>query len=178
MNMLRYLSKYGLQVLVAVLALGTLLLVNNQRGTSPAPPKPQFGQSRHASSPNALGESVSLADFSGQYIWVDYAAEWCAACVPQSGTIRSLDGRVTENVAFVTVMASEIGGYGHPATQETAARWARSLSLQPSRVLATDFSAMTLPQHALFSPSGEQLMRHTGQLSAQQIRQSLSSHME
>lgn len=119
---------------------------------------------------NGRGEFVSLTDFAGKLVWVDYAAEWCAACRPQSATIRSLAREYGDDVVFVTVMTSEPEGYGHPATQETAARWARQAALDPARVVAADLSSMTLPQHALFSPDGEEAFRHTGTLSAAQIR--------
>lgn len=138
--------------------------------TGRAPRNPQFGESRDAVAVNARGENVSLADFSGKPVWVDYAAEWCAACRPQSATIRSLAGAYGDDVVFVTVMTSEPEGYGHPATVETAARWARRATLDPARVVAGDHSSMTLPQHALFSADGEELFRHVGALSAAEIR--------
>lgn len=133
----------------------------------------QFGQQPDAAGINALGDTVSLADFSGRLVWVDYAAEWCAACTPQSATIRSLAGAHQGDVVFVTVMTSEPAGYGHPATQETARRWAERASLDPARVVAADFSSMKLPQHALFAPNGTEVFRHTGSLTAAQIRETL-----
>jgi len=133
----------------------------------------QFGQQVTAQGVNALGENVALADFSGRFVWVDYAAEWCAACTPQSATIRSLAGANLSDVVFVTVMTSEPAGFGHPATQETARRWAERASLDPAHVVAADFSSMTLPQHALFAPNGTEVFRHTGSLSSAQIRATL-----
>ncbi len=158
---------------MAGLVIGVFLLASRSgfRGAEPPSPRhPEFGQDRYASATSASGLEVSLADFSGRYVWVDYAAEWCAACVPQSRAIRSLD-QARSGVVFVTVMSSEPQGYGHPATRATAARWASRLSLDPDRVLAADFTAMTLPQLALFSPEGREVFRHTGQLSAVDIRQ-------
>ena len=93
----------------------------------------QFAEDRYASAVNAKGESVSLSDFSGKPVWVDYAAEWCAACRGQSATIRALARELGDKVVFITVMTSEVQGYGHPATQETAARWAKRESLDPAR---------------------------------------------
>jgi hypothetical protein len=123
---------------------------------------------------NALGEPVTLRQFTGKYVWIDYAAEWCAACGPQSRTIRSLVHAPPERVVFLTIMTSEIGGYGHPATRDTAFRWAKRLSLEPDKVLAADATAMMLPQHALFSPSGKELFRHVGNMTAADIRKALA----
>ncbi len=118
---------------------------------------------------NALGEQASLAQFSGQYVWVDYAAEWCAACDPQSKVIRTLANGLDGEVVFVTIMTSEKEGYGHPATQATAADWAARYSLAPDRVFAADLTSMTLPQHALFAPDGQEIYRYTGSMSAKDI---------
>ncbi|MBT8083719.1 MAG: TlpA family protein disulfide reductase [Woeseia sp.] len=134
---------------------------------------PQFGQQLNAQGINALGDTVSLADFAGRPVWVDYAAEWCAACTPQSATIHSLSSAYKGDVVFVTVMTSEPAGFGHPATQATAQRWAERTSLDPARVVTADFSSMTLPQHALFAPDGTEIFRHTGSLSAAEIRAAL-----
>lgn len=141
-------------------------------GSSPAgrSASPQFAEDRYATAVNAKGEHVSLSDFSGKPVWVEYAAEWCAACRGQSATIRALTKELSGKVVFVTVMTSEVQGYGHPATQETAARWAERESLDPSRVVAANLTALTLPRHALFSPEGETRFRQVGTLSAEEIR--------
>ena len=118
---------------------------------------------------NAVGEPVSLSNFSGRYLWVDYAAEWCAACVPQTQAVQSVASRSSSVVVYVTVMTSEPGGYGHPATQATAARWAERFDLDPRNVIAADLTAMTLPRHILFSPTGKKLFDHTGSLTATEI---------
>ena len=75
----------------------------------------------------------------------------------------------------MTVMTSEPAGYGHPATRETAERWAKRLSLNPKRVVAADLTSLKLPQHALFSPDGKELYRHIGQMSAADIRTVLAA---
>ena len=143
-----------------VAALAALLIAVQACSPAPAP--------RHTTV-NALGEPSSLAQFAGQYVWVDYAAEWCAACDPQSKVIRTLANGLDGEVVFVTIMTSEKEGYGHPATQATAADWAARYSLAPDRVFAADLTSMTLPQHALFAPDGQEIYRYTGSMSAKDI---------
>ncbi len=82
------------------------------------------------------GQPVSLTDFNGRYVWIDYAAEWCAACTPQTTAIKSVAATALEKLVFVTSMVTERGGYGHPSTAATAARWAARFDLDPSRVWA------------------------------------------
>ena len=72
-------------------------------------------------------------------------------------------------------MTSEIGGYGHPATRETAKRWAERLSLRPEHVVAADLTSLTLPQHRLFGPDGREVFSHMGQLPESRIREVLAA---
>ena len=116
-----------------------------------------------------MDSAFDIARSEGKLVFVDFSAEWCAACKPQSVIVRSLASEYGDDVVFVTVMTSEPEGYGHPATQTTAVRWAQRASLDSSRVVAADLGNMTLPQHALFSPGGRELFRHTGTLSAAEI---------
>jgi thiol-disulfide isomerase/thioredoxin len=161
--------------LLALILVAALAACDSGSSVNHRNSRAQFGQDGNVVAPNALGESVALAQFSDKYVWVDYAAEWCSSCQPQSNTIRSLASTAPEKVVFVTVMTSEREGYGHPATRETAARWAKRLSLNPKLVVAADLTSLQLPQHALFSPDGKEIYRHIGKMSAAEIRQVLAA---
>ena len=80
-------------------------------------------------------------------------------------------------MVFLTIMTSDMGGYGDPATQVTAARWAARFRLEPSLVLAADLTAMTIPKHILFSPEGHVLLEKTGQMPSSEIRSTLSQYL-
>lgn len=116
------------------------------------------------------GRRVALSALDGRYVWIDYAAEWCAACAPQTRAIQSVSRNGPENLVFITVITSERGGYGHSPDARTAARWAARFGLDPQRVWARDLSAWTLPRHRMLSPSGEILFDQTGEMSASEIR--------
>lgn len=121
---------------------------------------------------SAGGGEVAMAQFEGTSLWADYAAPWCAPCGPQSRVIAQLDGSIMDDsVVFLTVMTSETGGYGHPATRRTAQRWASAHRLDPDLVVAaTDLTSVTIPRHILYSPEGQMLFIRTGSMTAAQIR--------
>ena len=110
----------------------------------------------------------------GQFVWADYAAPWCGPCKQQSRDIRQLEARGDADVVFLTVMTSDMQGYGDPATRETAARWSSAHGLEPTRVLAADLTATTIPKHILFSPDGQVLFEKTGQMAAGEIQSTLA----
>ena len=137
-----------------------------------------YGQRGQTFRPNAEGEMVCLDQYEGRFVWADYAAPWCPACKHQAQDIRRLDGNCGEDVVFLTVMTSDMGGYGDPATRQTARSWSKSFGLDPSRVLAADLTAKTVPKHILFSPDGQVLFEKTGQLGAGEIRSTLTRYKQ
>ncbi len=119
--------------------------------------------------PSASGTPVALTDFQGSFVWAEYAAPWCGPCGPQAKTIGKLDGKI-DGLVFLTIVTSEQGGYGHPATQATASRWAGTHGLDPARVVAADLTALTVPRHILYSPRGQVLFAREGTMDEAEIR--------
>jgi len=157
-----------IHVLLVVLA---LLACNGQREL-PAPPissSTVYAPVGEGMLADAQGGHVSLRKFAGRYLWVDFAAEWCAACVPQTLAVKSAATAAPAGITFATIMTSERGGYGHPATRITARDWAQRYGLAPDRVLATDLSAMTLPRNILYGPDGRVVFDRTGEMRADEV---------
>ena len=119
---------------------------------------------------SASGEMVRMEQFEGRFVWAEYAAPWCSPCSPQASAIRELESTTSDMVVFLTIMTSDMGGYGDPATRATAQSWAGRHGLDPAHVLAADLTATTVPRHILYSPTGQMLFLKTGAMSAQAIR--------
>ena len=119
---------------------------------------------------SASGEQVRLEQFDGRFVWAEYSAPWCAPCKQQAAAIRDVESSSGDDVIFLTIMTSEMGGYGHPATRTTAQNWASQHNLNPRRVVAADLTAIEIPRHILYSPQGQMLYITTGFLSAAQIQ--------
>ncbi len=120
---------------------------------------------------SASGEQVRLEQFEGRFVWAEYSAPWCAPCRQQAAAIRDVETSSADDVVFLTIMTSEMGGYGHPATRTTAQNWASQHNLDPRRVVAADLTAITIPRHILYSPQGQMLYITTGFMSAAEIRE-------
>ena len=124
---------------------------------------------------SASGNQIAMAQFEGKFLWADYAAPWCSPCGPQSRIIAQLDDSMDESIVFLTVMTSETGGYGHPATRQTAQSWAGRHRLDPDLVVAaTDLTSLTIPRHIFYSPEGQMLFMKTGTMRAAEIRDVIS----
>ena len=120
------------------------------------------------------GNVVSLDDFRGNYIWVDYAAEWCSYCAPQTQTIKSLDRKIGNKILFITVVTGT-REVMKPPTAESAKNWAKRFNLDSQKVLAK-FSTDRLPYHILYSPSGDVIYQGSGLYNATKITGIIKSH--
>ena len=129
-------------------------------------------------SPTADGGTLALEDFTGKFVWVEYAAPWCGPCTRQAPIIKKLEGEFSSGVVFVTVITSAQAGLGRPtATAATARAWAQRFGLEPRKVVASDLWTFTIPQHILYSPEGQTLYRKEGLHSESQVREVLALAM-
>lgn len=119
---------------------------------------------------------VSLDEFQGNYMWVDYAAEWCSYCEPQTKTMKALDRKLGDQLLFLTIMTST-KKVMEPPTAYTAQQWATRFNLDPDMVLAK-FSTNTLPYHLLYSPSGEILFQGSGLYNEKKISNIINKHLQ
>ncbi len=126
---------------------------------------------------SASGRSVRMEQHEGRFVWAEYVAPWCGYCRQQSPETRQVDESTGSEVVFLTIMTSDMGGYGDPATQDTARAWAGQYGLDPDRVLAADLTAIPIPRHILYSPEGQMLFLQSGYLPAGRIREVLEDRM-
>jgi len=123
---------------------------------------------------DATGKDDSLSDYYCSYLWVDYAAEWCSYCEPQTRTLKGLEDKYGDKLTFLTVVTGTGIVMEHP-TEETAMNWARRFELDTNKVLAY-FSTNKLPYHILYSPSGTILFQGSGLYNASKITNVLNTH--
>jgi len=119
---------------------------------------------------NAVSEPVSMTDFAGEFVWVEYAAPWCEACTWQAPGVKKVEQELGDQMVFLTVMTGKSRNYNDHASVQTAKRWAKRYGLKRKRVVAAELWFKTIPEHRLYSPKGHTLFVHVGALSGQQIR--------
>ncbi len=137
-----------------------------------------YAGAREKVRPNALGEDVQYSDYDGYFVWADYSAPWCHPCVSQATVIKKLSSEFEkEDVYFVTVITSSKPNPDAGGTVADAKAWASRFGLAPEDVLAADLWFKTVPEHYLYSPSGQVLFHTVGMIPASRIRETLKSRM-
>ena len=116
---------------------------------------------------NVYGEPVELSDYFGNYLWVDYAAEWCSYCDQQTKILKTLERKFSGHFDFLTVVTGT-SKVMQPPTGDTARDWAKKHKLKPEMVIARDLSE-TLPYNLLYSPEGEVLFRKSGLMQKNEV---------
>ena len=116
---------------------------------------------------DAHGNTTSLDVYHGDYVWIDYAAEWCSYCEPQTEVLKDLDHKYGDKLLFLTLITSTEKVVEAP-TADSALSWADRFDLPLEKVLAY-YSTKTLPYHILYSPEGEILHQGSGSYSAERI---------
>ena len=64
---------------------------------SPDKPAPTF------SYPDATGNTISLSDFKGRYVYMDVWATWCVPCIKEMPKLKELEAEFGNDIAFVSV---------------------------------------------------------------------------
>jgi thiol-disulfide isomerase/thioredoxin len=125
---------------------------------------------------SASGNNVTLAQYAGRFVWVDYSAPWCGPCRRQAPIIKRLEHSLGNKVVFLTVLTSD-DRPGSPTNRYTARRWANQYRLDPDRVVAGSEWQRVIPHHILFSPLGQTLYEQVGLQSEAQIQSNLRRFM-
>ncbi len=77
-------------------------LMTERREITPGNEAPGFTYPSHS------GDTVSLADLEGQYVYIDAWATWCGPCVREIPKLKELhDDMKDENIAFVSISMDE-----------------------------------------------------------------------
>ncbi len=139
----------------------------------------QVTPSRITSRVNGKGKDVVISQYSGRFVWTDYAAFWCSYCVPQSRVIKRLHDWNPEKVAFLTIITSVVSGPNEPRPDEKAAKdWAKRFKLDPNHVVAaTNLYGRFVPSHAFYSPEGHMLYIQKGGMKKKQILQVMKKYI-
>jgi thiol-disulfide isomerase/thioredoxin len=118
---------------------------------------------------NIYGEKVELSDYFGKYLWVDYAAEWCSYCEPQTRTLKSLASKYHGKIDFLTIVTGTSKVMEAPTVEHIKA-WSEKYDIDSRKIIGR-FYTDRLPYNLLYSPGGKVLFRYSGLMKSVEIEQ-------
>ena len=161
-------------VLVVVLAafavpeLAVLVIGDGaERAGSPVERAPSFALPRVG----APEETVSLADFAGRPVVVNFWASWCAPCRRERPALREISER-RPDVAFVGVNHQDGRSGALELQEETGIRYPSGYD--PDGGTAKAYGLVGMPATVFVSADGRILERRMGELSAGELERTVA----
>ncbi|NIG54344.1 TlpA disulfide reductase family protein [Chitinophaga sp. Cy-1792] len=107
--------------------------------------------------PDVNGKMISLADFKGRYVFLDFWASWCAPCVAQVPALKSMYAKY-KSPAFEILgisLDSKREGWLH-GIEKHELPWINVSSLKGwSEPAAGAYGVSAIPQNVLIGPDGK-----------------------
>lgn len=122
--------------------------------------------------PSGGGEgTVSLAALRGRPVVVNFFASWCVPCRKELPAFRDVAERYEGRVAFLGVNHQDTRSGGRAMLDEFDVPYAAGYD--PKGEVAVEYGLFGMPSTVFVSAEGELLERHTGELSAAQLEESI-----
>lgn len=142
-------------------------------GSNP-PPAPERGTRLSGAAPAFELEglrdpqrTVSLADFRGRPVVVNFFASWCAPCRREMPALESVYQQVKGDVAFVGIDNQDIRSDALALLEETDVSY--PAGFDPDGKVAQAFGIYGMPTTVFVSADGDMLERVTGEMTEERL---------
>jgi thiol-disulfide isomerase/thioredoxin len=121
------------------------------------------------------GSTVTLSDFRGQKLLVNFFASSCIPCKKEMPALQRVHQRLGDDVTFIGIAVQD----DPEAAQELIDKTGVSYDLAQDRTgtLLRKIGGVGLPTTVFVGGDGTILERHTGELSEQEITQKISDNL-
>ena len=120
------------------------------------------------------GETVSLADFTGKPVVLNFWASWCPSCVAEmSAAFRPVQEDLGEDVTFIGMNIQDDRALAAELLEETGVIWVSAED--PNGELYIDLGGIAMPFTVYIGADGTIVDKHNGPLTEGQLRDQIES---
>jgi len=116
-------------------------------------------------------QSVSLGDFRGTPLVVNFFASWCAPCRREMPAFQAAYRLLQDDVRFLGIDNQDIRGDGLALVRESGVRY--ELAFDPDGTAARSFGIRGMPTTVFVAADGTILERVTGEMTQRDLRRTV-----
>lgn len=121
------------------------------------------------------GEQISLADFDGELLVVNFWASWCPPCVAEMPDFERAHIARQDEVKFIGINTQDHLEQAESLVEQTGVTYV--LGLDPDGELFRDFEVIAMPSTFFVNTAGVIVHRHAGILSQAQLEGLIDEHL-
>lgn len=122
------------------------------------------------------GEPVTMADYRGTPLLVNFWASWCPPCVAEMPDLEAVHQASEGEVAFVGVNTQDTREQASALVEETGVTY--DLVRDPDGELFRAFGVFGMPTTFYVDASGDVVHQHTGLLTREDLVADLEEHLD
>ncbi len=104
--------------------------------------------------PNMEGEFVSLTDFEGKYVYIDFWATWCAPCMKSMRMMDMMYPKYRDSIEFVSISVDKNMDKAKRFVDKEEYEWT-FLHFNGNEQLKEDYEVLAIPTYYLIDPNGK-----------------------
>jgi cytochrome c biogenesis protein CcmG, thiol:disulfide interchange protein DsbE len=122
------------------------------------------------------GEQVSLADYTGIPLVVNFWASWCPPCIAEMPDLEAVSQLAVGRVAFVGVNTQDTQDRAEELVEQTGVTY--DLVRDPDAELFQAFGVFAMPTTFYVDATGDIVGRHSGLLTRDALVDDLARHLD
>lgn len=121
------------------------------------------------------GSMVSLADYAGQPLLVNFWASWCAPCIAEMPDLEEVHQLTADQLGFVGINTQDTPDKAAELVEQTGVTY--DLVRDPTGEFSQAFSVFGMPSTFFVDADGNIVGRHTGLLTKDSLLEALRENL-